>query len=130
VLPCSGIVRSDIRTSLSTGNTAQGVPFTVKLTLVDSNTNCVPLAGYAIYLWHCNRDGKYSLYSSGITSEDYLRHVQATGSGNLVHTSQLALPKDVCDVVYTTTGYSASVTNLSQTSLATDNVLALAPASR
>jgi hypothetical protein len=130
VLPCSGIVRSDIRTSLSTGNTAQGVPFTVKLTLVDSNTNCVPLAGYAIYLWHCNRDGKYSLYSSGITSEDYLRGVQATGSGNLVHTSQLALPKDVCDVVYTTTGYSASVTNLSQTSLATDNVLALAPASR
>jgi protocatechuate 3,4-dioxygenase beta subunit len=165
VLTQSGIVRSDIRTSLSTGNTAQGVPFTIKLTLVDSNSNCAPLAGYAIYLWHCNRDGKYSLYSSGITSEDYLRGVQATdssgtvsitsispacysgrwphvhfeiypsiaqatGSGNLVHTSQLALPKDVCDVVYTTTGYSASVTNLSQTSLTTDNVFALAPASR
>jgi protocatechuate 3,4-dioxygenase beta subunit len=157
VLTRSGIVRSDIRTSLSTGNIAAGVPFTIKLTLVDSNSNCAPLAGYAIYLWHCNRDGKYSLYSSGITSEDYLRGVQATdssgtvsftsifpacysgrwphvhfeiypslaqatGSGNLVHTSQLALPKDVCDIVYATTGYSASVTNLSQTSLATDNV--------
>jgi len=157
VLTRSGIVRSDIRTSLNTGNTAQGVPFTIKLTLVDSNSNCAPLAGYAIYLWHCNRDGNYSLYSSGVTNEDYLRGVQATdssgtvsftsispacysgrwphvhfeiypslaqatGSGNLVHTSQLALPKDVCSTVYATSGYSASVNNLSQISLATDNV--------
>jgi len=157
VLTRSGIVRSDIRTSISTGNTAAGVPLTIKLTLVDSNSNCARLAGYAIYLWHCDHDGKYSLYSSGVTSEDYLRGVQAadssgtvsftsifpacysgrwphvhfeiypsldqaTGPGNLVHTSQLALPKNICDVVYATTGYSASVSNLSQTSLATDNV--------
>jgi protocatechuate 3,4-dioxygenase beta subunit len=157
VLTRSGIVRSDIRTSLSTGTTAQGVPCTIKLTLVDSNSNCAPLVGYAVYLWHCNRDGKYSLYSSGVTSEDYLRGVQATdssgtvsftsifpacysgrwphvhfeiypslalatGPSNLIHTSQLALPKSVCDTVYATTGYSASVSNLAQVSLATDNV--------
>ena len=35
VLTRSGIVRSDIRTSLSTGNTAAGVPLTISLTLVD-----------------------------------------------------------------------------------------------
>src|SRR3954467_1757394 len=88
VLTRSGIVRSDIRTSISTGNTAAGVPLTIKLTLVDSNSNCAPLAGYAVYLWHCNRDGKYSLYSSGVTSEDYLRGVQATDStGTVTFTS-------------------------------------------
>ena len=37
-------------------------------------------------------------------------------------TSQLALPKATCDLVYATTGYEQSITNLQQTSLATDNV--------
>jgi hypothetical protein len=37
-------------------------------------------------------------------------------------TSQLALPQDACQAVYATDGYSASVRNLAQTSLATDNV--------
>jgi hypothetical protein len=36
--------------------------------------------------------------------------------------SQLALPKATCDQVYATSGYAASVTNLAQTSLATDLV--------
>lgn len=88
VLTRSGIVRSDIRTSISTGNTAAGVPFTFTLTLVDSNSNCAPLVGYAVYVWHCNRDGNYSLYSSGVTNEDYLRGVQATdSSGNVTFAS-------------------------------------------
>jgi len=84
VLTLSGIVRSDIRTSIGTGATAAGVPLTIELTLVDSTSDCAPLAGYAIYLWHCNRDGKYSLYSSGVTAEDYLRGVQATDSNGKV----------------------------------------------
>jgi len=75
-LALSGIVRSDIRTSLTTGNTAAGIPTTIELTLVDVNNNYAPLAGYALYLWHCNRDGNYSLYSNGVTAEDYLRGVQ------------------------------------------------------
>nr|WP_308167821.1 hypothetical protein [Catellatospora tritici] len=37
-------------------------------------------------------------------------------------TSQIALPKEVSQAVYATTGYSQSVTNLSRISLATDNV--------
>ena len=37
-------------------------------------------------------------------------------------TSQIALPKSACDSVYATSGYSSSVTNLSQVSLATDGI--------
>ena len=156
-LALSGIVRSDIRTSLGSKNVAAGIPATIVLNLVDSSNNCAPLANYAVYLWHCDRDGNYSLYSNGVTSEDYLRGVQAadssgkltftsifpacyagrwphihfeiypslekaTASSNAVHTSQLALPEDVCNTVYATDGYAQSVRNLSQLSLATDNI--------
>ncbi|MFY2562815.1 intradiol ring-cleavage dioxygenase [Corallococcus terminator] len=154
----SGIVRSDIRSSFAGASAvAQGVPITVTITLVDTNNNCAPLLGRAVYLWHCDRDGLYSLYSQGITSENYLRGVQetdaegkvtfasifpacysgrwphihfevypnlgsATSSSNKLATSQLAMPKAACDEVFATTGYSRSITNLSQVTLATDNV--------
>ena len=153
----SGIVRSDIRSSLSTKNVAAGIPLTIELILVNSSKNCAPLAGYAIYAWHCTREGLYSMYSNGVTNEDFLRGVQATDkngkvsfksvfpacyagrwphvhfeiypslakatvSANQIHTSQLALPEDICKVVYATTGYEQSVRNLSKISLATDNV--------
>lgn len=80
-LALSGIVRSDIRTSVgSASGTAAGVPLTVRVRLVNVNANCAVLSGWAIYLWHCTRDGKYSLYSSGLTGENHLRGVQATDS--------------------------------------------------
>lgn len=85
VLTRSGLVRRDIRTSLNTGNTAQGVPLRVILQLVNINDGCAVLENYAIYLWHCDRDGNYSLYSSAVLSEDYLRGVQQTDSnGNVI----------------------------------------------
>ncbi len=87
-LALSGIVRQDIRSSLGTGNIAGGVPCTIELILVNSNANCAPLANYAIYAWHCDREGNYSMYSSSVTDEDYLRGVQATDSnGKLSFTS-------------------------------------------
>jgi protocatechuate 3,4-dioxygenase beta subunit len=46
----------------------------------------------------------------------------ATSVANRVATSQIALPKTACDLAYATSGYQSSVTNLSQVSLATDNV--------
>ena len=157
VLNLSGVVRSDIRSSFAgLSGTAAGVPLTIELTLVDAST-CAVLADRAVYLWHCDREGRYSLYSSGATNQNYLRGVQQTdGSGkvrftsifpacysgrwphihfevypsltaaqsvkNKVATSQIALPKAACDLVYATSGYSASVTNLSRVSLATDGV--------
>jgi protocatechuate 3,4-dioxygenase beta subunit len=82
-LALTGIVRSNIKTSLTTSTVAAGVPLTITLKLVNSATDCSPLAGYAVYLWHCDQSGGYSLYSAGITQENYLRGVQvsdATGT--------------------------------------------------
>ncbi|NBV15082.1 intradiol ring-cleavage dioxygenase [Janthinobacterium sp.] len=89
VLNQSGVVRSDIRASFNgaTGMAA-GVPLTIKLQLLNASGSCAALAGYAIYLWHCDRDGLYSLYSSGVTGQNYLRGVQETDSaGNLAFTT-------------------------------------------
>jgi protocatechuate 3,4-dioxygenase beta subunit len=84
VLVMSGVVRNDIRSSFGgMSGTAPGVPLTVILRLV-SATTCQPLAGYAVYLWHCTRDGGYSLYTSGFTSQNYLRGIQdADASGQV-----------------------------------------------
>ncbi len=89
VLTQSGVVRSDIRSSFNgaTGSAA-GVPLTIKLQIVNVNGSCAALDGYAVYLWHCDRDGNYSLYSSGVTTQNYLRGVQVSdSSGNLGFTT-------------------------------------------
>jgi protocatechuate 3,4-dioxygenase beta subunit len=81
VLTQSGIVRSDIRTSFgSMSGTAAGVVVDLTITLVSGTNGCTPLSGYAVYIWHCTRDGLYSLYSSGVTNQNYLRGVQVTDS--------------------------------------------------
>jgi protocatechuate 3,4-dioxygenase beta subunit len=83
VLTASGIVRSDIRSSfISTSTVAQGVALAVTLTLQNTNASCAGLAGYAIYLWHCDRSGNYSLYTA--SAESYLRGVQVTDSAGQV----------------------------------------------
>lgn len=80
-LALTGIVRSDIRASIAgaTG-VATGVPLQVIIELVNANASCADLSGYAVYLWHCDAQGRYSMYSSGATAENYLRGVQATAS--------------------------------------------------
>ncbi|TXD86042.1 intradiol ring-cleavage dioxygenase [Mitsuaria sp. TWR114] len=84
-LALSGIVRSDIRSSIGTASgTAGGVPLTLTIDLVNTNSSCADLSGYAIYLWHCDREGRYSLYSASIVNENYLRGVQSTGSDGTV----------------------------------------------
>ena len=54
--------------------------------------------------------------------EVYPSLAKATDPANKIATSQIALPKDICDIVYATDGYSQSVTNLARVSLASDNV--------
>ncbi|GAB2771381.1 intradiol ring-cleavage dioxygenase [Terrabacter koreensis] len=157
VLDDSGIVRQDIRSSIgSSTTTAEGVPLTIKLTVKDLSTSSA-LVGAAVYAWHCDRDGLYSMYSQGAEDENYLRGVQATdesgtatftsiypgcyagrwphvhfevyskvedatSSGPIVKTSQIALPQAACEAVYATSGYEQSVGNLSRVSLQSDNV--------
>jgi protocatechuate 3,4-dioxygenase beta subunit len=84
-LALSGIVRSDIRTTLGDPTSvATGVPLTITLTLVNPTSSCAPIVGAAVYLWHCDALGRYSLYSSGVTGESWLRGVQATDASGKV----------------------------------------------
>jgi protocatechuate 3,4-dioxygenase beta subunit len=47
-----------------------------------------PFAGVAVYVRHCDRAGRYSLYSDGIENENYLRGVQvADADGRVRYTS-------------------------------------------
>jgi protocatechuate 3,4-dioxygenase beta subunit len=155
-LTLSGIVRSDIRSSIAgVSGTAAGVPLTVQLNLLGSAGACAPLVGYAVYIWHCDRDGNYSLYTA--PTQNYLRGVQASdasgqvtfttifpgcysgrwphihfevypslaqasAAGTKLRTSQLALPKSACDLVYASDGYASSAGNLARVTLASDMV--------
>ena len=85
VLEQSGIVRSDIRSSFgdSTG-TAEGVPMTLELTVTDLANGGAPFEGVAVYVWHCTREGGYSMYSSGVEDQNFLRGVQVADSSGLV----------------------------------------------
>jgi len=158
VLEASGVVRRDITSSFGTASAkAEGVPLTFTLTLLDNANGCSPLAGAAVYAWHCDRDGKYSMYDSSLKNENYLRGVQeadangqvtftsifpaaysgrwphihfevfesmnnATAAGQVLAVSQIALPQAACDDVYATPGYERSVTNMTRTTLSSDNV--------
>jgi protocatechuate 3,4-dioxygenase beta subunit len=156
VLDDSGIVRRDIRSSMGglTG-VADGIPLTISLAVTDLSGK--PVESAAVYLWHCDRDGQYSLYTDATADQNYLRGVQptdsdggvtftsiypacysgrwphihfevygsvadATSSGPIIATSQIALPESVCKTVYATDGYATSASNLAQVSLDTDLV--------
>ena len=54
--------------------------------------------------------------------EVYPNLAAATDDANKIATSQIALPKDMCDAVYATDGYGQSVRNLQQVSLTSDMV--------
>jgi protocatechuate 3,4-dioxygenase beta subunit len=90
VLKESGVVRSDIRSSFGgTSTTAEGVKATIELTIFDMNgSDVAPYEGAAVYAWHCDREGRYSMYDSEIADENYLRGVQAAdANGRLTFTS-------------------------------------------
>lgn len=90
VLTESGIVRQDLTSSFGgASGVAAGVPTTVALTILDMNGDSVaPLAGAAVYLWHCDQEGRYSLYDNAIVNENYLRGVQiADADGKLSFTT-------------------------------------------
>lgn len=90
LLSQSGVVRADIRSSFGASTTlATGVPLTIRLAILDLVNDCAPLAGAAVYLWHCDQAGRYSMYSQGVESENYLRGVQAAGADGIVTFSSI-----------------------------------------
>ena len=85
VLTVSGVVRKDIRSSFNGATAvADGVPLTIKLKINNANASCGAAGGFSVYLWHCDKDGNYSLYSSGVTNQNYLRGVQEADSNGEV----------------------------------------------
>jgi protocatechuate 3,4-dioxygenase beta subunit len=85
VLTESGVVRSDITKSFGdAAGVAEGVPTTVELTLLDVAKGGTPLAGAAVYVWHCTMSGEYSLYGQDVASENYLRGVQESDADGKV----------------------------------------------
>jgi protocatechuate 3,4-dioxygenase beta subunit len=86
-LALPGIVRSDIRASIggagAAGGLAGGIPLTIRLQLVNVGANCAAAAGAAVYLWHCDRDGNYSMYGA-LAGENYLRGVQEADADGVV----------------------------------------------
>lgn len=157
VLDQPGVVRSDIRSSFgSSTTTAPGLPVTIEF-IVENADGCVPIEGAAVYAWHCDIEGRYSMYSDGVMDENFLRGVQptdasgtarflsvfpgayngrwphvhfevypsvaeATASGRVLATSQIALSPEVCAAVYATQGYEASQRNFPHTTLQSDMV--------
>ncbi|MFT3887995.1 MAG: intradiol ring-cleavage dioxygenase [Arachnia sp.] len=157
VLEQSGIVRQDLRTSIGGGDAVAGIPLTFTLAITDMANSDAPFAGVAVYAWHCDAQGRYSMYSDGVQDQTWLRGVQLAGSDgtvtftsivpgcysgrwphihfevypdeasitdstNAIATSQLAFPEDMLHVVYEGSDYSGSEQNLSQVTLASDNV--------
>lgn len=85
VLAESGVVRSDIRSSFGTASgMAEGVPMELELVISDLANGGVPFTGVAVYVWHCNREGQYSLYSEGVEDQNYLRGVQIANTDGRV----------------------------------------------
>jgi len=89
VLTESGVVREDITTSFGDfAGVADGVPTRLEMTLLDVAGGGSPLAGAAVYVWHCDRAARYSLYDEGVTEENYLRGVQESDAdGKLAFTT-------------------------------------------
>ena len=80
VLVQSGIVRSDITSSFggATG-VAKGVPTTIAITLLNQDGGKrSPMKGAAIYVWHCDAKGRYSMYDPYLAHQNYLRGLQVT----------------------------------------------------
>ena len=84
-LTTDGVVRNDIRSSFAgaTG-TAEGVPLRLRMTVLNLADACKPFSGAAVYLWHADREGNYSMYSSAVRNENYLRGVAATHANGVV----------------------------------------------
>ena len=86
VLTDARIVRSDVTANLDGSDQQPGIPMGLTMML---GSGGAPLAGAAVYIWHCSRDGHYSVYSGGMNGGDYsdstwFRGVQVTDASGAV----------------------------------------------
>ncbi|MDN5552224.1 MAG: intradiol ring-cleavage dioxygenase [Brevibacterium sp.] len=88
ILEQSGIVRSDIRSNIDGSETVEGVALTFTLKVTDMANDNKAFEGVAVYAWHCDAQGRYSMYSEGVEDATWLRGVQvADEKGEVTFTS-------------------------------------------
>lgn len=113
-----------------------GVPLTLTFNIVDVNDKCAALAGARFDIWHCDKDGNYSVYGS-YQGQTFLRGYQtADANGQVVFqtiypgwyqgrathihfeiyvndvmkvTSQMTFPDATSDIVHTSALYTKGV---------------------
>lgn len=82
ILRNRAMVRKDIREGKA------GIPLTLRLKVQDVSKACRPIPNAAVYIWHCDKDGGYSGYSSrengNHVGETYLRGIQITDANGEV----------------------------------------------
>lgn len=89
VLEEAGIERADLTTSIDAGDAVDGVAMTLTMTILDiTGGGSAPMKNAAVYVWHCDAQGRYSMYSDGVTDATWLRGVQVTDAqGQVTFTS-------------------------------------------
>jgi protocatechuate 3,4-dioxygenase beta subunit len=88
VLEQSGVVRRDIRSNVGGSTPVEGELLDLTLRITDMANGDAPFAGAAVYAWHCDAQGRYSMYSSGVEGETWLRGVQvADADGQVTFTT-------------------------------------------
>jgi protocatechuate 3,4-dioxygenase beta subunit len=111
-----------------------GVPLVLRTTVVNAS-NCKPIKGATVDIWHCDAGGVYSAFGAGASEPTFLRGIQPTNSkgvatfqsiypgwyrgravhihvkvhlgGNVVHTGQFFFPDALTDIVYRKAPYSS-----------------------
>ncbi|MCA0045225.1 dioxygenase family protein [Celeribacter litoreus] len=82
ILRQEGVIRRDITTSFGPySGTAGGSKVTLDIELQDY-PGCMPLAGAAIYIWHCDADGAYSMYN--VAGANWLRGLGVADENGVV----------------------------------------------
>jgi len=126
------LFRSDIREGKS------GTQLALTLTVVNTNSNCSPVQGANVEIWHVDAAGNYSQYGTQ-TAATFLRgiqttdangqvtfttifpgwyqgrathiHIEVVRNGQSVKVTQLAFPESVNNAVYGTGVYASRGTN-------------------
>ncbi|HZF28902.1 MAG TPA: intradiol ring-cleavage dioxygenase [Gammaproteobacteria bacterium] len=64
-----------------------GLPLRLTLTIVNANLACVPVTTAMVYIWHCDKDGRYSGYNQpggDLRGQTFCRGVQTTDANGQV----------------------------------------------
>jgi protocatechuate 3,4-dioxygenase beta subunit len=80
--------RSDIRSDPTDGSVKEGLPLLLKLRILQVGSNCKPLEGAIVDIWHCDAQGVYSDVedrSFNTLGKKFLRGYQVTDANGSVN---------------------------------------------